>query len=233
LELEDAFPLGWTPDRRTLYAVGGFQAVKDAEGHTSSWPTRILALDMASGAVRTVVTIDELVARLPRAADPSPALRLGWGNVAPSGDRLALALHGVPDRRGGPSPSIVVVIDGAGNPIWRDDAPVGGFLQGMIWSPDGARLAVFTGQMRPVQSEAAGGLRVITIATGEAFAIPDSTIPNTGGIPDIAFRWSPDGRWLAIGRSGGLTIAAAAPPARSWALAPGGRAPDWRPAPGR
>ncbi len=232
LGLEGAYPLDWTADGRTLYAVGGFQAVRSPEGYTSQWPTNVLALDMAGGAVRTVITIDELVTRLPRGVDPPPTFRLGWGRVSPTGDRLALTLQGVPGRQG-PPPFTLVVIDGAGNPVWRDDTPAGGFLQGMTWSPDGTRLAVLTGQVGPSRGNAPVALRVIAVATGATFTILDSTIPNAGGIPDITFRWSPDGRWLALGRAGGLTIAAADPPARSWMLAPGGRAPDWRPAPGR
>jgi WD40 repeat protein len=70
----------------------------------------------------------------------------------------------------------------------------GGALQGLLFSPDGRRLAIAA---RPVEVGAAGTLSVWDLATGARL----SAVPLRGA-PLVDLAWSPDGSRLAVPGSG-------------------------------
>ncbi len=164
---------GWSPDGNRIAVV---------DSH------RVLILDVATGAVHTV--IDE-----PGAAGPT------W---APDGQRLAL-LRG-PDV-------LLLGADGTGATLLP--VPFFGQISWLSWSPDGARLAYGTsGMLRTISLDGRDDRGLVTATSlGDPAWSPDSTrivyrddgrlrvVPADGGDPvDLTHTggvepdWSPDGR---------------------------------------
>ena len=230
---EALWPLGWSSDGGTLYGLGDFRTERDAQGRTSEWPTSVLVLDARTGERRTLATLEGLAAQLQGANDPAPRYRIGWGALAPVGERLALWLW---SEAGGTTPSwelrtTIAVLDGRGHLLWQDSGLPQLFGGPLAWSPDGARLAyIATAASGRVGAERTADARVIDFAapSPEIGSVP---VPDVTGHRDFRLQWSPNGRWFAVSQQdpGALTIVAVPAPLRAWGLANDATSATWRP----
>ncbi len=227
LTTDTSNPLGWSADGATLYTLGDLQPVDTSSGRSSAAPTSLLAIDADSGARRTAATVADLSARAAPDGQPAPRRWVIWGLAAPSGERIALWLTDVSafssGSQGRGDSSLMVIVDGTGRVIWQDRAQP--YPGGGAWSPDGTRFVYPFSGPGGGAGGATSGLRLVNVETGEA-----SLLAESFAIGEVAVRWSPDGRWLALAWSNKLEIVSGTGSADAWPLATGGRSPSWRPA---
>jgi dipeptidyl aminopeptidase/acylaminoacyl peptidase len=112
---------------------------------------------------------------------------------------------------GGPilTPAVeILAADGTGE---RSIEPGPGGTPSMSWSPDSKRLAIaaypgevsrdatepILGELRLSIVELDGGSQEIALPPGATWFA--SALPETWTIPDLGVRWSPDGKWIAVG----------------------------------
>lgn len=233
LAIENALPVGWSNDGTTLYVAGSPQPFRDPSGQRISAPTNLLALDIRSGAQRSVVDAAGLGALLAPDAgtstqDAAPRFIRAW-LVSPTGNRIALWVTQQPTdliRQAGREVWHLIVVDDSGRILWQDDATTIAYPTFSAWSPGGLRFAYAYERPDEGSGRAAAGVRVVNVETAGV-----STLLTVQGTSNIELRWSPDGRWLALARSRRLDIVPIATPAEGWVLASDGRSPSWRPNP--
>lgn len=204
-------------DARRLYAGEGF-ALGWSRAGTAVYvvePGRVLAIDGANGAARTVVTAADVARQLrtePQANGTPPTLG-AFGALsaaalapAPDGDRLALWL--VPATAVGataaPEAPYLAVLDERGKVVGQHRAATGTTPTFTAWAPDGKRLAY---SHTEAGNGSMGGVRVVTVNGAASAALP----PVFTGVDRMraatsSLRWSPDGRHLAVLRAGRIEV---------------------------
>ena len=206
----------WSPtlDRRLLLLLAAAGLVVALAALALSAGSTPLTRDTGPGRIVFVRDGDLFVS----AIDGTGATRIREG--AADGTRLGyLAALWSPDMHhiaairdlGGPilTPAIeILAADGTGE---RSFEPGPGGTPSLSWSPDGTRLAVATYAgvvSRDATDPLLGEVRLTIVGLDggpqEIGLPPDATWfataqPEAWTIPDLGARWSPDGRWIAVG----------------------------------
>jgi Tol biopolymer transport system component len=216
-EVEGAFwPLDWSADGGTLYALGGFRPGGVPPSTRGNRATTLLALDPLRGSQQVLVDVT--------AGAPGGVPRwIEAAAFAPASGLLALWRGEVPTL-GTPTDGAgamlePIVVDAAGRELAQDVLWQGYGPGWFAWSRDGRRLAY----TRP----GAGGLelRVLDIDTDFRVAYP---VAAAAARSPVSAAWSQDSRWLAYADGTDLVIAAAGEQ-RVYLFAHGGASPAWRP----
>ncbi|MGN6697540.1 MAG: hypothetical protein ACTHMR_05235, partial [Thermomicrobiales bacterium] len=205
----------------TTYALGDNRPIPDSRfGGARGW-TQLLAVDRATGAVRTLATADDLATQLGFA--PAVARWLDTTSLAPDGTRIALVLH-----------SLAVPVTPPGEELALETAVLTVNTDGKldIWERvvANARPTVFAWNRAPASGLAytlfstQTGYRQIHIL-GQSLAYQPGDTTGDNSEP----QWSPDGHWLVYAGPDGLELASATSPARSVLLAVDGHDPAWSP----
>ncbi|MFN8540259.1 MAG: hypothetical protein U0232_22625 [Thermomicrobiales bacterium] len=185
-------PLAFSDDGATLYALG--PTIQPA-------PTTLIAIDLRSGARRTLETATDVGA----AAFGSPAApgtdTFPVAVVAPGGAWVAVIV----ERPTQPGEAVqrpqreLVFVSRLGGVLGIARAASGTLAWPLVWSPDGTLLA-FNANGEPLAESA---LAVVDMRGAQHAAVPAARVLQQGG---SAFTWSADGRWLAFAGEQGIAV---------------------------
>lgn len=218
-------PLGVSADGNT--AIVASSLVPDPASGASDRivPRSIAAIDLRTGARRTIVEAEPLGQQVFGAARGASSTTFATGAIAPDGGTLALVVA----RSSTIAPAQFGALEESALVFVRLDGTVAGVVplvadsrRGLAsWSPDGALLASYVFNLvsndYTIQIlDSSGALRASYNINGQAIGAA------------LAPAWSPDGHWLAYVGPGGLTIVSmdGYPP---YSLDNGGALPAWRP----
>jgi len=175
----------WSPDSKRLAFLAYFRPSISSQGR-QLYPNSVTIADLASGDVKRLVRIDDLLQSIKSGNETGQLEDLAW---SPDGKLLAIAGEVEGDFQQNPGEW------SRGAALWVIDADTGTVrtrwvwawagieLAGKTWSSDGRHLAIWVSP----DSAAQGVPNILDVQTGGDLEISGR-----------AFDWSPDGQWLAV-----------------------------------
>lgn len=188
--------------------------------YVSAWPSQaeLALLEVSTGVTRTLFSMSDL--------PPAPAALPDWGGTvleaawSPDGRALAVVAH----RPGSSKMDLLTLAaDGSRQRPWMETD----WIAQLSWSPDSHYLAAIVGGYDQLFH---APVLWLADAYGRAYV-------NLAGSD---YRWSPDGRWLAVQQEAGPAVFSTALPGTGqidplllpvWRLPPRCTLGDWRPQP--